>query len=139
MKVRIRDSFSDVPMETAYITYEPCELSIVPSCGDYVYGKKGSIILRNSSTGELEKIHYRLMGAMPFITRPGYQSFWGEIQPEECNCCLNFDFDLNGELEKITASFCGKSPSSSELDIINEKISYGAQVTAVGDFGPIPF
>ena len=137
MAIRIRESFEDIPSEVAYVQYVPYKT--VPTCEDYVYGKKGSIILRNVHTGELEQINYRLVGAMPFITRSGYQSFWGEIQPKECNCCLAFDFALDGRLQSITASFCGKSPSSSELDKMNEKITYGAQITAVGDFGPIPF
>lgn len=137
MNIRIRDSFSEIPEETAYINYAP--YNRIPSCEDYVYGKEESIILRNATTGELEQITYRLTSAMPFITRTGYQSYWGEIQPENCRCCLVFNFALDGRLESVTASFCGKSPSVSELDQMNEKITYGAQITAVGDFGPIPF
>lgn len=134
-----RTDFSDIDVEqTTYLTYEPYKE--IPGPDEYVYGKEKTIILRNTATGMLEKIDYVLCGAMPFITRPGYQDYWGEIKSTDDNTCyLDFSFKCDGKLEKITASFAGKPPSSSELDEINEMISYGAQVTAVGDFGTIPY
>ena len=134
-----RIDFSDVDMEqTAYLTYEPYKE--IPGPDEYVYGKEKTIILRNIATGMLEKIDYVLCGAVPFITRTDYQDYWGEFKSTDDNICyLTFSFKSDGVLEKISASFAGKPPSSSELDDINDMISYGAQVTAVGDFGTIPY
>ena len=137
MAIRIRSDFHDIPMEVAFITYEAYDR--VPSCEDYIYGKIDSITLRNKTTGELERIKYELIGAIPFVYRSGYQSFWGKIESKDRYCCLVFNFTLSGTLEKITASFCGKSPTDSEFQKINKKVKYAAQVTAVGDFGTIPF
>ena len=137
MGIKVRDNFSDIPAEVAYVTYVPYDKT--PSCEDYVYGKKGTIVLKNASTNELEQINYKLIGAIPFIYRSGYQSFWGEIETDDRLCCLVFNFKLNGDIESITASFSSKSPTVSEISQMNEKITYAAQITAIGDFGPIPF
>jgi hypothetical protein len=124
-------------METAYITYEAYDR--IPSCEDYVYGKTECITLRNKSTDELERITYKLIGAIPFIYRSGYQSFWGEIKSKDRYCCLVFSFTSDGILDSIVASFCGESPTVSEFNQRNKAVTYAAQITAIGDFGPIPF
>lgn len=137
MAIRTRSDFHEIPMEVAYIPYEAYNRA--PSCEDYVYGKTDTITLRNKTTNELERISYKLIGAIPFIYRSGYQSFWGEIRSRDRYCCLVFNFKLDGTLDTITASFCGESPSASEFEQMNKRITYAAQITAVGDFGTIPF
>lgn len=129
MTIRKRNSFHDIPKDQPYITYIPYDR--VPSCEDYVYGKQDSIILKNKDTNELEQIDYRLIGAIPFIYRFGYQSFWGEIDADDRYCCLVFNYTLDGSLDKITASFCGKSPTASRFDEMNEKITYAAEITTI--------
>ena len=137
MPIRTRSDFHEIPMEVAYISYEA--YNRVPSCEDYVYGRNDRITLRNKTTGELERITYKLIGAIPFIYRSGYQSFWGKIRSRDRYCCLVFNFTLDGTLDTITASFCSERPTVSEFKQMNEKITYAARITAVGDFGTIPF
>ena len=137
-KILYRKDFSDIDViNKAYLTYELYKE--IPKPEDYVYGKEKTIILRNKDTGKIEKIDYVLCGAMPFITRTGYMEYWGKIKSTDNNICyLNFSFNDNGKIEKITANFAGEPPSSSEFTNINDMISYGAQITAIGDFGSIP-
>lgn len=137
MAIRIRNDFHDIPMEVAYLTYEVYDRA--PSCEDYVYGKVDNITLRNKDTGELEQITYRLIGAIPYIYHSGYQSFWGEIDSNDRYCCLVFDFRLDGSLEKITASFCVKSPTTSQLKQMSRDITYAAEAFTICDFYSKPF
>ena len=138
-EIMARTDFSDIDVEqTAYLTYEPYKE--VPGSEDYVYGEERTIVLRNTATGMLEKIEYVLCGGIPWMTRAGYQQYWGEIKSlDGITCYLTFTFKSSGELEEITASFAGKSPSESEFAKMNELVGCAAQITAVGDFGTIPF
>ena len=138
-EIMARTNFSDIDVEkTAYLTYKPYKE--VPGSEDFVYGEEQTIVLRNIATGMLEKIDYVLCGGIPWMTHAGYQQYWGEIKTlDGITCYLTFTYKSCGELETITASFAGRPPSDSEFTKINKMIRYAAQVTAVGDFGTIPF
>lgn len=138
-EIMARTNFSDIDVEqTAYLTYKPYKE--VPGSEEFVYGEERTIVLRNTATGMLEKIDYVLCGGIPWMTHAGYQEFWGEIKSvDSIPCYLTFTFKSSGELEKITASFAGKSPSDSEFAKMNKLVSCAAQITAIGDFGTIPF
>ena len=131
--IRERRSFSDVDLDgTAYIPYEP--YLEIPKCTDYSDGKKSKIILRNKSTGVLEEISYKMSGGVPFDSRPGYYWFWGDVESEDVNCCLVFYFKIDGALDKISLSFCGKYPTSEELKKMNSGIRYAAEFSTRGAF-----
>ena len=119
MKIRIRNSFKDIPLNMLYVEYDP--YGELPTCEDYQYGKKLSLVFRNKFTGELERIGFTLCGAVPFLYRSGYQSFWGQIDSKDRNVCLVFTFDLDGRVEKVTASFSSKAATSEEIEKSTKK------------------
>ena len=134
-EVMYRHDFSDIKIsDVPYLKYEP--YNEVPGCEDFVYGTEKSIVLRNIDTGKLERLDYVLCGAIPAIYRLGYQEYWGEIKVDDgITCYLAFCYDVNGNLEKIHASFAGKSPSDEEFQKANEKITYAAQISTMEPFG----
>lgn len=128
-KILDRNDFADIDIDNvAYIPYEIYQE--IPTCFDYRYGKEQEMVLRNKITGNLERIKYRMVGAVPFSTRTGYHWYWGKIKSRDHNCCLAFYFKPSGKLNKITASFCGESLNSFEFNRRNRLIAYAAQITS---------
>ena len=128
-KIIERRSFTDVDVgRVAYIEYE--KYNWLPNSEDFEYGKEHTIVLRNKLSGKLEQMKYVLSGGVPSLSRPGYCWFWGDVISDDYSCCLVFNFDLNGECNKITVSFCGKSPSFEQFEEIVEDTKYPAEFTA---------
>ena len=131
--VKERRNFSDVDLDkTAYILYEP--YLEIPKCTDYSMGKKSKIILRNKSTGCLEEISYKMCGGVPFNSRPGYHWYWGDVDSNDANCCLVFQYETDGALDSISISFCGKYPTSEESEKMRKGIRYAAEFSTRGAF-----
>ena len=132
-KVRKRKSFLDVDLgKTAYLEYEKYDW--LPSSEDFEYGEERSIVLRNKSSGELEQIDYVLSGGVRSATRPGYCWFWGDVISDDYNCCLVFNYDSTGKCDKVTISFCGKSPDCGQFKEITKGTWYPAGFTAKDPF-----
>lgn len=130
-EILIRRDFSDIDVvNTPYILYE--KYDELPSYRDYKYGERRSIVLRNVSTGKLEKITYTLCGGVPqLIDTKSYIRYWGEIEAQGAYCCLCFNFDHEGNCYKIHASFCGRSPSPEEFMEKTKNCTYGAASTSI--------
>ena len=128
--IRLRDNFDDIDViNTAYISYLP--FKEVPDCRDYKHGERRTIVLRNKTTGALERINYVLSGGVPSMTREGcYLWYWGDIEAEGARCCLCFNYASNGKLTHIQASFCGKSPTQEEFKEATKNDSYPAAFTS---------
>lgn len=129
--IKLRNNFDDIDViNTAYISYLPYEE--VPDCKDYRYGGRRTIVLRNKTTGDLERINYVLSGGVPSMTRKGcYLWYWGDIEAEGAHCCLCFNYDSDGKLTHIQASFCGKSPTPEEFEEKTKECSYPAAFTSI--------
>ena len=129
-----RHSFADVDVETtAYLVYETFEE--VPSWTDFRYGEKRTIVLRNQQTGGLERLRYQLSGAVKWHHYEGYQWYWGDIESSDHHCALVFNFDRTGQIEKITASFSGRSPSHEEFKkLVGKAPRFPAEFTSIDCF-----
>ena len=128
-EMKDRRDFSDVDVgKIACLEYEKHDW--LPSSEDFEYGEEREIVLRNKSSGELERIRYVLSGGVKSMRRPGYCWFWGDVVSDDYNCCLVFNFDLNGECDKIMISFCGKSPNCEQFRNFVENTKYPAEFTA---------
>ena len=129
-KIRKRRDFSDIDVEnTAYIEYELC--GDQPDFSAYTYGTKHSIVLRNTATGELEEFEFVISGDDGEFF-PNTRRLWGDIIADDSDknhCILVFNIEWN-KVEKITASFCGRSMDTSEFAKIVESKSYGAAASA---------
>ena len=131
--LKIRNNFADIDIDrVSRILYEPYREA--PRCTDYIKDGKREIVLRNTLTGELEQISYRLSGAVPFSCRPGYYWYWGEMETEDYHCCLAFYFNGDGSLRSISASLCGDSIKSEKFAEANRQIRYAAEITKCGAF-----
>ena len=129
-----RRSFADVDVETtAHLVYETYEEA--PSWTDFRYGEKRAIVLRNQQTGGLERLRYQLSGAVKYAHHEGYQWYWGDVESSDHHCALVFNFDTTGQITKITASFCGPSPSHEEFMRMARAARFPAEITAFGCFG----
>ena len=132
--IKERKDFTDIDIERhAFIPYEPYQK--VPLCTDYKYGKKDQIVLRNKLTGQLERISYQHIGAVPFANKPGQYWYWGQIEATDSskrNACLAIYFNGEGSLRSISASFCAPSPSLKKWHRMNSDVKYAAQITAKG-------
>ena len=132
-KIKLRDNFEDIDItNTAYMDYLPYKE--VPDCRDYKHGERRTIVLRNKTTGDLERINYILSGCVPSMTREGYNLwYWGDIEARGPYCCLCFNFGSNDENTKCTAihaSFCGRSASPKEFKELTKDDSYPAAFTS---------
>ena len=126
--IKERKDFSDINVETtAYIPYSIHKE--IPKETDYEYGKECEIVLRNEINGDLERIHYKMIGAVPRMIRKGYHWFWGKVEADDHNCCIAFNFDIEGKCTHINASFCGTSPSVEEFRRLTRDDKYPAAFT----------
>lgn len=125
-----RRCFSSEEIKKPYLRYFPFEE--IPSNKDFEYGQERSIILRNEG-GELERIKYRLSGAVP-LSAGGYHWVFGDVLSTNYHACLVFNFKQDGTLDKITLSFCGRSPDFEEFKEITDQIRYPAEFTAFDPF-----
>lgn len=72
-----------------------------------------------------------MSGGAPSMTREGcYLWYWGDIEAEGPHCCLCFNFDHNGKITYINASFCGRSASPKEFKELTKDNSYPAAFTS---------
>ena len=132
MAVKIRKSFADVDVEKkAYLIYSAYEE--VPDNRSFSYGERKEILLRNED-GELEKIGYKLSGAVKLFPQGGYSWIFGQVESADYQGCLVFNYNENGGLEKITLSFCGDSPDAAEFEEKTKKVNFPAEATAIDFF-----
>ena len=130
--VKERKSFADVDIfNKAYLVYSAD--TDIPN-KDFRYGERRTIVLRNVETGQLEKINYRLSGALKSHHPDEYAFIFGQVESDDYPGCLVFNFNEDGSLGKITLSFCGKSPNVVEFTEMTKGIKYPAEVTAIDPF-----
>ena len=87
--------------------------------------------------GQLEHIKYELCGGNPHDSNDkslGYFWYWGLIEATDYTCYLVFWYDYYRNLERITASFAGRSPTSEEWKEMTKGVRYAAEMTARGAF-----
>ena len=126
-EVFFRRSFKEYNPETvAYIEYELTDA--VPDFSTFVYGSEHTVVLRNKETGKLEQLNFTLSGDNGKFF-PGARDLWGDIESDDYHTILVFSFE-EGEVTKITASFCGNSMSREKYNKIVNNSSYAAAATA---------
>ena len=125
-KVMLRNSFLEYnPEQVAYITYELTNAT--PDFSTFLYGTRHSIVLRNTGTGKLEQINFTISGDDGrFFPEP--RRLWGDIESNDYHAILVFHFE-NGNLSKLTASFCGNSMSRAKWQEVVKEAPYGAAAT----------
>ena len=125
-QIKTRRSFKEYNPETqAYIAYEL--YGELPDFTTFTYGSNHSIVLRNKETGGLERIEFTISGDDEKYAHTN-RRLWGDIKSDDYHTILVFQFN-EGEVEKITASFCGNSMSRKKFAKIVEESPYAAAAT----------
>ena len=127
-EVFLRRSFTEYnPEIVAYIEYELT--SAKPDFSTFTDGSKHSVVLRNKETGKLERIIFTICGDTgKYANSHCLRRVWGDIESDDYHTILVFEIE-EGEIKRITASFCGNSMSREKYNKIVEESPYAAAAT----------
>ena len=130
-KITNRQNFDDINMaSTPHILYDIDGKK--PSGKDFIYGAIRTIVLRNRSTGHLERIKFKLSGAVSYPGDQHYCWYWGKICQ---NAVLVFNFKPDGLFDQAAVIFCGEAAKGNDLrEILNTHSTFPAEFTATDYF-----
>ena len=122
--------------EEGPLFYEPTDWSpTFAQLSAQGYGSEHEITLKNLTTGRLERLSFKIVGATesPVTT---VKWIWGKIATTDAyDTCLTFDY-FDGQLVKIVAANTPKSLPVEVMRARTKRIRYPAEITTYDIFSP---